>query len=342
MTTPRVLVVGAGALGGVIAAKLTRARVDVTVLDSNVEHVSRMRSPGLVIDELGSEWSIPLDAVSRSDELVGPFDFALVVLKAPFIEAALAPLVENDLVATFVSLGNGLVQERIAAVAGNDSMVIGTVSWGASNLGPGHVAQTTIAPIAIGEVSGQRTPRLLALAEILEPVAEIHVTDRVYGQVWSKLLLNSTFSGLGAVSGLVYADVVAQPGGGELAFSLWTEGYDVAMAQGIVLDNVAGIDPSHLVVRGEMDLPRARRALRQLMARIGATKASMLQDLERGAVTEVTVINGGVVGQANAIGIEAPLNARIVELVHECERGEREPDVTNLDDLVQLIPVNKR
>jgi len=333
----RVLVVGAGALGGVMGAKLTRAGVPVQVLDVNAEHVARMRDPGLQVNELGDEWVQSIDAVSDVSSLRGPFDFALITLKAPFLEDALAPLVAQGQVGTYVCLGNGLVQDRIAAMTGLDRLVIGTVSWGASNLGPGRVAKTTVAPVAIGEVGGGVTDRLRALADVMALISEVHITERIQGQVWAKLLLNSTFSGMGVVSGLLYAEAVALPHGKDVAFGLWTEGYDVACALGVELDDVAGIDPSHLVVRAPDDVPRARAALSDLMSRLGPTKASMLQDVERGAVTEVTVINGGVVTQAAKVGLPTPLNDRIVEIVHEFERGVAAPSPTFVADLAERM-----
>lgn len=159
------------------------------------------------------------------------------------------------------------------------------------------------------------------------------MTERIQGQVWAKLLLNSTFSGMGVVSGLVYADAVGLPGGEDVAFALWTEGFDVAQSLGVELDDVAGIDPSHLVVRTAEDVPRARAALADLMSRLGPTKASMLQDVERGMITEVTVINGGVVAQAAKVGMPAPLNSRIVEIVQQFEGGTAQPAPAFISDL---------
>ena len=72
------------------------------------------------------------------------------------------------------------------------------------------------------------------------------------------------------------------------------------------------------------------------MGYAGATKASMLQDLERGAKTEVDVINGGVVQRGREYGVETPLNARIVELLHSMERGERGPGREALEELRNL------
>jgi 2-dehydropantoate 2-reductase len=79
-----------------------------------------------------------------------------VTLKAPHLEAALEPLAEGGLAETYVSLCNGLVQERIAGIVGAENLVWGTVEWGSTNLGPGRLAQTTRAPFVIGEPDGRR------------------------------------------------------------------------------------------------------------------------------------------------------------------------------------------
>jgi 2-dehydropantoate 2-reductase len=336
MIEASVLVVGAGAIGGVTAAKMEGGVRRVTVLDADEEHVEKMRDPGLLLDDIGEERRVRLDAHPGPDELEGPFDFALVTLKAPYLEDALGPLSRRGLARTFVSLGNGLVQDRVAAIVGDGNLVVGTVEWGATNLGAGHLAKTTRAPFVIGEPDGETKDRTRLLADALGTVADVRITENIGGQVWSKLLVNSAFSGLGAVSGLLYREVVADPAGKEAALAVWREGYDVGMAQGITLDRVLGVPADSLVVRGPKDRQRAEEALEVAMGYAGATKASMLQDLERGARTEVDVINGGVVERGREYGVETPFNDRVVGLVHDMERGERRPGRDALRELRNL------
>jgi 2-dehydropantoate 2-reductase len=164
----------------------------------------------------------------------------------------------------------------------------------------------------------------------------VRITDNIGGQVWSKLLVNSAFSGLGAISGLLYREVVADPAGREAALAVWREGYDVGMAQGITLDQVLGVPAESLVVRTPEDERRADEALEVAMGYAGATKASMLQDLERGVKTEVDVINGGVVDRGRAYGVETPYNELVVEIMHSMERGERRPGRDALEELRAL------
>jgi 2-dehydropantoate 2-reductase len=132
-----ILVVGAGAIGGVTAAKMSGGVRRVTVLDANEEHVEKLRVPGLLLDDLGEERRVRLDAHVDPGNLQDPFDFALVTLKAPHLEAALGSLVERGLARAFVSLGNGLVQDRIASIVGRDDLILGTVEWGLRTLGLG-------------------------------------------------------------------------------------------------------------------------------------------------------------------------------------------------------------
>lgn len=237
-----------------------------------------------------------------------------------------------------MSLGNGLIQDTIAGIVGRERLLVGTVSWGATFLGPGHVRQTTLAPFAIGEmVPGTDSGRMDRLLEVLEHVAPAHATTRINGQIWAKLLLNSSLSGLGTVAGTDYAGVVASERGRRLALALWSEGLQVARALGETLDEVAGIDPYAIDLSSAGDPEVAGRTLDTLLESLGATKASMLQDLERGMTTEVEVINGAVVRAGARLGVPTPFNERVVEIVHSGEQGASSPDLANLarfDDLL--------
>ena len=326
--TERILVVGGGAIGGVAAAQIARAGHDVTVLDASQDHTAALRDPGLLLEEVNGEVSRhPLQAVSDVADLAGRYDFALLTVKSLVLRAALTPLVERNLIDTFVSLGNGLVQAVVESIVGRDRLVVGLVEWGSTNLGPGHLRQTTDAPTVVGELDGSSTERLTRLKTILGSIAEAKTTSNILGQVWTKLLLNSTFSGLGAAGGCLYRDVVADPVGRDVALRMWAESYDTAIALGIQLGEVFAIPVDQLVSHGPTDRAAAEAALERLMVRAGPTKASMLQDLQLSRKTEVDVINGGVVAGARSIGREAPLNAELTRIIHEYEDGISKPGI---------------
>jgi 2-dehydropantoate 2-reductase len=307
---PRILVVGGGAIGGITAAQM---QCDVMVLDANVEHVARLRDPGLVYEQQGVAHTVVLDAVSGIDELDGDFDFALIAVKSPLHQEVLEPLVARSRIDTFVSLGNGLIQDRIESIVGKGNLLACVVEWGGSNVGPGRLVRDSLGGFMIGELDGSDSERSRVLARCLEPVGHVRITPNVRGMIWSKLLINSTFTGLSAVSGLRYGGVAEQ--GRDAVFALWAEGVAVADAQGLELELIH-VDPHHF----------DETALAEYMKEGGSVRPSMLQDLEAGRATEVDVVNGGVASRGREFGVPTPCNDRVVELVHSMERGERSPD----------------
>src|SRR5512134_4178619 len=147
----RILVVGGGAIGGITAAQM---QCDVVVLDANTEHVARLRDPGLSYAQEGVEHTVQLDAVISLDELNGDFDFALIAVKSPLHREVLEPLVARGGIETYVSLGNGLIQDRIEALVGKGNLLACIVEWGGSNVGPGRLVRDSPGGYMIGELDG--------------------------------------------------------------------------------------------------------------------------------------------------------------------------------------------
>jgi 2-dehydropantoate 2-reductase len=331
MVEASILVVGGGAIGGITAAKLAPEVRRVTVLDANEEHAAAMRDTGLVYEEAGAEHRVRLDAVTSPDALDGEYDFALVAIKAPVHTQALPPLAATGRVACFASLGNGLIQDRMAELVGRDRLLACLVEWAGSNAGPGRLIRDTVGPMVVGELDGAPRERTRVLARCLEAVGPVKVSENVRGQIWSKLLVNSTFTAMSAVSGLRYGEAAAHSPAA--AFGLWAEGVRVAEAEGMALERVLDAEPHEL-----LDAAARDAALARMMAVAGNSRPSMLQDLEAGRATEVDFINGGVAARGRAHGIPTPLNDLAVELVHAMERGAREFAPAVLDELSARAP----
>jgi 2-dehydropantoate 2-reductase len=302
----RILVIGGGAIGGITAAGLD---ADVVVLDANAEHVAAMRSPGLVINDAKP---VPLEAVTADPE--GEFDFALIAIKAPLHEAVIPGLAARGGIGAFCTLGNGLIQDRIEGMVGRGNLLAALVEWGGTNAGPGHLVRDSEGGYVVGELDGSITDRAEALVAALQPIGASRVTDNVRGMIWTKLLINSTFTGLSAITGLRYGP--ASDVDYDVTSALWEEGVAVGDAQGLELQVIHGIEPHHFDAA----------ALAGMMEGSANVKPSMLQDLEAGRLTEVDVVNGGVAARGRECGLPTPCNDKVVELVHAIERGELSPD----------------
>src|SRR3954465_13387660 len=131
----RILVVGGGAIGGITAAQMG---ADVVVLDAHEGHVPPVRAPGLIYEEEGAERTAVLDAVSSVEQLEGELDFAMVAVKSPLPPVALAPLVARGGIGAFVSMGNGLIQDRMEGIVGKGNLLACIVEGGGSKRPPGR------------------------------------------------------------------------------------------------------------------------------------------------------------------------------------------------------------
>jgi 2-dehydropantoate 2-reductase len=238
----------------------------------------------------------------------------MVAVKSPLHRVALEPLVARGGIGAFVSMGNGLIQDRMEEIVGKGNLLACIVEWGGSNVGPGRLVRDSLGGYMVGELDGTISERVKALAAALEPVGRTRVTDNVRGMIWSKLLINSTFTGLSAVSGLRYGGVAEQ--GPEAVFALWAEGVAVGDAQGLALERIHDVEAHEF----------GPEALAVMMDHMANVRPSMLQDLDAGRDTEVDVVNGGVAGKGRELGIATPCNDAVVELVHSIERGERSSD----------------
>jgi 2-dehydropantoate 2-reductase len=147
----KVAVIGCGGIGGVIAANLTRAGLDVTPVVGNAEVARAVAQDGLKVVELdGQEWSVPAARPPVLELDGGPYDVAIVATQNPALEKALqAALPRLSPTATIVTCQNGLPEPRAMTVAGE--RVVGcVVGWGASMVGPGVYKRTSRGSLQLG------------------------------------------------------------------------------------------------------------------------------------------------------------------------------------------------
>ena len=183
-----------------------------------------------------------LDAHASIDELTGRFDFGLITLKAPNIPDVLPALRERDLVDVFVSLGNGLVQQRVAAIVGADRLIAGTVEFGATNLGPGHVARPRATRTSSASWRAAPGPdRATARCSRPSPRSGSRTTSRSDLVEAARQLRAVGTRRRGRV---LYRDVIEDPAGRAALLAVWGEGYRVGAAQQLELDEVLGIHPT--------------------------------------------------------------------------------------------------
>lgn len=297
----RVVIIGAGALGGVLGFYLAAAG-DVALVDPWAEHVAAIRARGLSCERDGATEVRAVRAVG-DPALAGPADVALVLVKARQMgwaaeacRRALAP----DGVAYTLQNGVGN-REALAAALGEARAGQGVTALGATLLGPGRVRHAGAGHTALG--AAPDPARAAALAALLTACGlPASVEADVEGLVWGKLVVNAGINALTALLRVPNGALAEAPAARALLEAAVAEAAAVAAARGVTLPYP---DP-------------AAHALAVARA-TAANRSSMLQDALRGAATEVATINGAVAREGARLGVPTPLNAALAALVEALE-----------------------
>ena len=314
----RILIAGAGALGTVFGGMLRKAGRPVTLLGRS-GHLTAIAERGLHIGGLwGDQKRVSGFALATdAQELRGPYAAVLLTVKAydtATMARAIAPHLGSH--GVVISLQNGLGNmEEAASAVGPERVVGGRVIFGAILTNPGSVRVTVYAePVMLGSPNPGKFPALDVAAErwacaFTEAGIPCEHTDEIVAYLWSKVLYNASLNPLGAVLGLSYGRLAADPDLRSLMDRIIDEAHAVALARGIRLRW-----PSAAAFREEF--------YGRLVPATADHRSSMLQDIDRGRPTEVEAINGRVWEYGRAAGVPTPLNEAMTRLLRVKARLE--------------------
>jgi len=331
----RCLVWGAGAIGGTIGAYLARAGHDITMVDVVVEHVEAINRSGLRITGPIDDFSARVPA-RTPQTLTGSWDTIVLATKAHHTEAAVRTLAPHLTVSgCVVSAQNGLNELAIADEVGAERTMGAFVNFGADYLEPGVIHYGGKGAVVIGEIDGRITPRATALRDgwsDFDPRAI--VTPNIWGYLWGKEAYGAMLFAT-ALTNESIADALAMPEYRPLYMALAREILSVAAARHIRPESFDGFEPSAYLTSAPSGA--AERSLEALVAhnrRSAKSHSGIWRDLAvRKRPTEVDAQLGIVVTLGAEAGVATPLTARLVELVHEIERGVRPQSRETLDVL---------
>lgn len=314
----RVAVIGAGAVGGLLAALLDRAGDDVEVT-ARGEHLAAMTANGLVLE---GGYGSHIAHLAAGETLRSRPDLAILTTKGQDADPALranAAVLEG---VPLLVVQNGLGGIRVAADILPESPLVGGLAlFATSYLSPGRVTVTAALPIVLGGAPGTDARIVERFASLLRDVLPVETVDDLEGAQWTKLLINHV-NALPAITGLSVQQTVADPILRRVLAASLRETVRVAHRIGIRFAGLHGIPGWVLPWLGRGPLALAALLPRVLANRMGdvPNPGSTLQSIRRGQLTEIDFLNGAVVRVAREHGLPAPLNAALVGLVHEVER----------------------
>ena len=335
----KMLIWGAGAIGGTLGAYLARAGHDVTLVDREAGHVEAINRRGLRITGPIAEFTVHAPA-RTPDSLEGQWETIVLATKAQHTEDAthaLAPHLAPS--GCVVSAQNGLNELIIARIVGQERTVGSFVNFGADYLEPGVIHYGGRGAVVVGELDGAITPRVQALQQAMRDFDDgAEITGNIWGHLWAKEAYGAMLFAT-ALTNEAIADALADQRYRELYIRLAREVLQIAASQGVRPEGFNGFDPPAYLPGA--DPAAAQRSLDELVAfnrRSAKTHSGVWRDLAvRKRRTEIDVQLGMMVEMGAQAGIGAPLTIRLIELIHDVENGVRPQGLETLDLLLAAM-----
>ena len=331
---------GAGSLGTVLGAYITKNGGQVDLINRNKAHVEILNTKGAKI--IGTvDMTVPVKAITP-DQMEGKYDVIVLLTKQLFNKEVVTMLKdylsENGVI---VTLQNGIPEPGIAEIVGANHTMGCAVEWGAALIEPG-VCELTSATDSLsfhmGKLDGITDEQVKMVKDLLELMCPVHEEENLMGARWSKLLINATFSGLGTVVGGVFGNVSEDKDAQKVAIRCMKECIDVGHATGTEFAPVQGKNIVGLFYyKGAIKRALGCMLLPIAMKKHRLIEPSMLQDLKKGKPCEVDAINGVVCEFGRKHNVPTPINDKIVEIIKKIQNGELKAEKANIrlfDDIL--------
>ncbi|MCC6437677.1 MAG: 2-dehydropantoate 2-reductase [Acidimicrobiales bacterium] len=343
----RIAMVGVGALGGYVGGHLARAGHDITLIDFWPANIDAIRERGLQLDGLSEEERFTVEGVTamhvsdvQSLACRPPIDIAFISVKSYDTEWA-TMLIRQYLAPDgyVVSLQNCINEERIAGIVGWGRTVGAIASMISVDMPEAGKVMRTVPKMGgrhtvfrAGEVHGRLSRRIEELVELFSLVDSAKPTTNLWGERWSKLVLNGMANGVSAATGLPMVGVNRDDAVRRFSIQLAGEAVRVGQALGFELEKIGRFEAEQYALAVEGDTAALAAIEESLIPkettanpRDDIRRPSMAQDVLKGRRTEIEFINGYIAAKGAEIGIAAPSHVKLTELVKRVERGELTP-----------------
>ena len=311
----KISIIGAGAMGSLYGGKLSLSGNDVVLYDINKAHVDMINSKGLIIEESATGEKITAFPLASSNpEDVSGSNLLIIFVKSTATNTVAGQFVKYTNPETIVlTLQNGLGNEDILRDHfGSGRTAAGVTSQGATFLGPGNIRHAGNGPTHIC-MSDKENSKLVDIINVFSDSGfDIHIEENIADLVWSKLIINVGINAVTAISGLENGKLLDYPDMKSLMADLVEEAVLVAEKKGVKLSYS---DPLQIVY--------------DVSEKTALNRSSMLQDFDRGNLTEIDFINNAIVREGAKLGIPTPFNSLISKLVKSMELINRDRKITD-------------
>ena len=297
----KVVVIGSGAMGSIYAVLMADAGHQVSIVDTDAEHVAAIQAHGLRVEGASGDRTIRMPA-STDIQDAEPADHIIIATKYDGVADAARKAMtmlrdDTDLVTVQNGLGSA---DIVAGIVGGDRLSMGVVGGFQANLkAPGHSFHNGMEMVRFGSYGAHDEARLNRIADIWKSAGfDAKVFDDIHRMVWDKLLINCAVNGPCAITDLRVGPLMQDPNGREISHACITEAFNVAKAKGIALS----IDDPIAYLMGYAE-------------RMPNGFPSTAQDHAARKKGEIDAINGAIPREGVKVGVDAPMNHFVRTLI---------------------------
>ena len=332
----KIILVGAGSIGGTTATMLKEKGHDVSLIEVNHERAEKIRTEGITLTGALGEHTQTFTVYESPEELTEKYDVCIIATKyfalAPVAEKMLPHVKEDGI---FMSMQNGICTKILSDVVGVDKTAGCMIGFGATMLPNGDVNVTSGGELKIGRVNGVIDGKINALGEVYKALLPTKVVDNIDAQLYSKLIINSCINSIAALTGECVGVMLTEDAAKSIFLQIAREATYVSKKMGLKVPPYATVLNYNLLLISDANWFNtiAKMLVTIVGKKFGDVRPSTLQSLDRGEKTEIDIFNGYIVKMGKEYGVPTPVNEQIYNFIKKIENGEAKSAMANLKSI---------
>ncbi len=317
----KIAVIGAGAIGSLLAGYLAEKNEQVTLI-ARPAQASVLSRDGLIIEGVRERKLIKLPIGRRLDQKA---DLVILATKTQDLEKAISENLAYLEGARILTIQNGIRAEKIVAERiGSDNLFSSIVMFGVTYLAPGKIIHNFEGDWILGRSNSATEQALAEIRKVSSKIFPSPLSDDIMGMKWLKLFLNAN-NCLPALLGKSMQETFKNISICRISLRIWQEGWELVSKAGIKMASLPNFSLERITQLISLPPDTSARIFSDIMTNLSKAPlyGSILQSIWRGRPSEIDYINGEFINLAVSIGQSAPLNKKLVQMVHSVEENKQ-------------------
>lgn len=332
----KIAVIGAGAIGGLVAGYLKDKDEDVSLI-GHIDSIRAIKEKGLRISGIRGSFNIKIDIAGKLNYKP---ELLILATKTQDINEAVKGNLDFIRESTILTTQNGVQADNLVArYIPKENIISSIVMFGSTLLEPGRIIHNFEGNWILGRIFGENDEQVVEVSEILNKIFPTLAAEDIEGMKYLKIFVNAN-NCIAAILGKSMQEVFSDVEISRISIAIWKEGLELINKTGINLTSLPDFGIERLKKLATLPISEAAKIFSGIMSSLSKEPlyGSILQSIKRGKSSEIDYINGEFVKLAEENNLKAPLNAKLVEMVHEVEKKNKfftkEELLKNIEGLV--------